>query len=118
MLAGHFGHVWRNVLLLGPPSIRLEDEQRSPAVILLAWIIQNASELGLSGFDLTIGESDFKKRLGNQCVQLTTVEVYGSKVAYAQRVAGSKIVATARRIVSRVSGEDAWKEKIKPAAEW
>jgi hypothetical protein len=26
------------VLMLGPPSIRLEDEQRSPAVILPSWI--------------------------------------------------------------------------------
>ena len=63
------------MLMLGPPSIRLEDEQRSPAVILLSWIIQNAESLGLKGFDLTIGDSDFKKRLGNQCVQLTMVEL-------------------------------------------
>jgi hypothetical protein len=36
MIAGHVGLVWRNVLSLGAPSISLEDEQRSPAVILMA----------------------------------------------------------------------------------
>ena len=93
MLAGHFGYVWRGVLLLGPPSIRLEDEQRSPAVILLSWIIQNAEQLGLAGFDLTIGESDFKKRLGNQCVELTMVEIHGRKRAYYAQEARDRAIA-------------------------
>jgi CelD/BcsL family acetyltransferase involved in cellulose biosynthesis len=118
MLAGHFGYVWRNVLLLGPPSIRLEDEQRSPAVILLAWIIQNAAELGLAGFDLTIGDSDFKKRLGNHKVELTVVEVYGRKRDYYLHTARMGVVNTAKKAAAAIGGEDAWAEKVKPAAAW
>jgi CelD/BcsL family acetyltransferase involved in cellulose biosynthesis/ribosomal protein S18 acetylase RimI-like enzyme len=118
MLAGHFGYVWRGVLLLGPPSIRLEDEQRSPAVILLSWIIQNAERLGLSGFDLTIGDSDFKKRLGNQCVELTMVEVHGSREAYYAQAARDRAVGAAKRVVERLAGPGAWKTKVKPAAAW
>lgn len=111
MLAGHFGHVWRDVLMLGPPSIRLEDEQRSPAVILLAWIIQNAADLGLAGFDMTIGDSDFKKRLGNQCVQLTAIDIYANKRSYYARAARKKILSQVKKAI----GEDTWKTKVKPA---
>lgn len=118
MLAGHFGYVWRGVLLLGPPSIRLEDEQRSPAVILLSWIIQNAEQLGLSGFDLTIGDSDFKKRLGNQCVELTMIEVHGSGARYYAQAARDGIVNLAKDAVERIAGDGAWKTTVKPAAAW
>ena len=118
MLAGHFGYVWRGVLLLGPPSIRLEDEQRSPAVILFAWIIQHASELGLTGFDLTIGDGDFKKRLGNTCVQLTSVQVYRGKHDYYLQAARSGAAAVAKKAVKAVGGDEAWKTTIKPAVAW
>jgi CelD/BcsL family acetyltransferase involved in cellulose biosynthesis/ribosomal protein S18 acetylase RimI-like enzyme len=118
MLAGHFGYVWRGVLLLGPPSIRLEDEQRSPAVILLSWIIQNAAAMGLKGFDLTIGESDFKKRLGSQCVQLSMVEIHGNTRRYYAQVARDAVVAAAKRGVEKAAGPDAWKARVKPAAAW
>ena len=118
MLAGHFGYVWRGVLLLGPPSIRLEDEQRSPAVILLSWIIQNAERLGLAGFDLTIGESDFKKRLGNQCVELTMIEIHRSRRAYYAQAARDRVVALAKTGFERVAGEGTWKTRIKPVASW
>ena len=115
MIAGHVGLVWRNVLSLGAPSISLEDEQRSPAVILMAWIIQNAAQLGLSGFDLTIGESEFKRRLGNQCVQLTMVDVYRRSSSYYRNRAKARLVSSTRRIVERVAGKDAWEDRIKPA---
>ncbi|HET7694283.1 MAG TPA: GNAT family N-acetyltransferase [Vicinamibacterales bacterium] len=116
MLAGHFGYVWRGVLLLGPPSIRLEDEQRSPAVILLSWIIQNAERLGLAGFDLTIGDSDFKKRLGNQCVELTMIEIHRTRRAYYAQAARDGAVALAKTAFERVAGPGTWKTKVKPAA--
>jgi ribosomal protein S18 acetylase RimI-like enzyme len=106
------------VLLLGPPSIRLDDEQRSPAVILLSWIIQNAEQLGLSGFDLTIGESDFKKRLGNQCVELTMVEIHGRKRAYYAQAARDRAIAAAKNAVERIGGPGSWKARVKPAAAW
>jgi CelD/BcsL family acetyltransferase involved in cellulose biosynthesis/RimJ/RimL family protein N-acetyltransferase len=118
MLAGHFGYVWRGVLSLGPPSIRLEDEQRSPAVILLAWIIQNAAQLGLAGFDLTVGECDFKERLGNRCVDVAAIEVFGSPLQYRMRMARTGAVAAAKKIVARVAGEDAWRTKVKRFAGW
>jgi GNAT superfamily N-acetyltransferase len=117
MRAGHFGYVWRGLLMLGPPSIRLEDEQRSPAVILLSWIIQNAQSLGLKGFDLTIGDSDFKKRLGNHCVQLTMVEVHGSSARYHLQAARDGVVSMAKRVADRALGDGAWKGRVKPAVE-
>jgi CelD/BcsL family acetyltransferase involved in cellulose biosynthesis len=115
--AGHVGLVWRDVLMLGAPSISLEDEQRSPAVILMTWIIQNAQQLGLAGLDLTIGESEFKRRLGNRCVQLTMVEIYrGSRDYYTQR-ARSTAARVTRLAADRLLGDGAWERSVKPAAE-
>jgi CelD/BcsL family acetyltransferase involved in cellulose biosynthesis/ribosomal protein S18 acetylase RimI-like enzyme len=118
MLAGHFGYVWRGVLLLGPPAIRLEHERRSPAVILFAWIIQNAEALGLRGFDLTIGDSDFKRRLGNQCVDLTAVEVYRGRGSYLRRQIRRAVLGFAKRIVARIAGPEAWDDRVKRVAGW
>ena len=118
MLAGHFGYVWRGLLLLGPPSIRLEDEQRSPAVILLAWIIQNAAALGLAGFDFTVGECDFKERLGNQRVEVTAIEVFANTRQYRRRTARSAAVAAAKKAVAGIAGDDAWRTKVKTFAAW
>ena len=115
LLAGHFGYVWRDVLSLGPPALRLEEEQRSPAVILLAWIIQNAERLGLRGFDLTIGDSDFKKRLGNVCVQLTAVEVFGSRWTWRKHQIRAAFMDRIKRLTARVAGPDAWEDQIKAA---
>ena len=117
MISGHVGLVWRGVLMLGAPSISIEDEQRSPAVILMAWIIQNADALGLKGFDLTIGESEFKRRLGNQCVQLTTVEIYANAAAYYMRQARARVVASARQAADRIAGPGAWEKRVKPFTE-
>jgi len=116
MLAGHFGRVWRGVLLLGPTSIRLEEEQRSPAVILLSWIIDNAASLGLNAFDLTIGDSDFKARLANRRVDVTMLDVYANSRGYYRQVARNRIVKWAKTGVERVMGAGAWKSTVKPAA--
>jgi CelD/BcsL family acetyltransferase involved in cellulose biosynthesis/GNAT superfamily N-acetyltransferase len=118
MISGHVGLVWRDVLMLGAPSISLEDEQRSPAVILMAWIIQHAQSLGLKGFDMTIGDSEFKKRLGNQCVQLTRLEVHASRRRYYAQAARDRVVNAAKAGIERVAGENAWQTKVKPAAAW
>ena len=117
LLAGHFGYVWRGILLLGPPAIRLEDEQRSPAVILLAWVIQNAERLGLRGFDLTIGDSDFKKRLGNHCVQLAAVEIYATRGGFLRQRMRTAAMNAVKSLVARAAGPNGWEERIKPAVE-
>jgi CelD/BcsL family acetyltransferase involved in cellulose biosynthesis len=117
MISGHIGLVWKDVLMLGAPSISVEDEHRSPAVILMTWIMQNAAELGLAGLDLTIGESEFKRRLGNQCVQLTMVEIYGRKSQYYKRTVRTRAVDSARRLVDAVGGRGAWKDRVKPMSE-
>lgn len=115
MISGHIGLIWRDVLLLGAPSINLEDENRSPALILMAWIIQNAAELGLAGFDLTIGESEFKRRLGNRCVELAMVEIYGRARDYYTERVRDEAVKRAKDVVEVVLGDDAWKTRVKPA---
>jgi CelD/BcsL family acetyltransferase involved in cellulose biosynthesis len=117
LVAAHFGKVWRNVLHLGPPAIRLEDEQRSPAVVLLSWIIQNAESLGLAAFDMTIGDTDFKRRLGNRRFELTTVDVYPSQRAFVKARAVRGTVESVKAVVTRLGGASAWKARVLPLAE-
>jgi CelD/BcsL family acetyltransferase involved in cellulose biosynthesis len=114
-LAGHVGFVWRDVLMLGAPSISLEHEPRSPALVLLSWIIQNAATLGLKGFDLTIGDTEFKRRLGNQRVEVTSIEVYGSRAAFYAHAARRRAIQLAKAGVQRVFGEHAWDDRVKSA---
>ncbi|HVL69613.1 MAG TPA: GNAT family N-acetyltransferase [Vicinamibacterales bacterium] len=114
LLSGHVGLVWNDVLMLGAPSISIEHEQRSPALILLSWVMQNASDLGLKGFDLTVGDTEFKRRLGNQCVSVTMLEVYGRRRDFYRRRLRDRAVAVAKRAVAKVAGEDAWKRRVRP----
>jgi CelD/BcsL family acetyltransferase involved in cellulose biosynthesis/RimJ/RimL family protein N-acetyltransferase len=114
MVAGHFGVVYRDELFLGPPSIRLEDEARSPAIVLLSWIIQNAQQEGLKEFDFTTGDSEFKKRLGSHCVTVTAIDVYDSRIRYRAVRARQHLVKVLKATVRRGLGDLAWKRTILP----
>jgi CelD/BcsL family acetyltransferase involved in cellulose biosynthesis len=114
MLSGHIGFVWRDVLMLGAPSISIEHEQRSPALILLSWVMQNADSLGLKGFDLTIGDTEFKRRLGNHRVAVTSIEVYGRRRSYYARSLRLKSAALAKKALSQVSDNGAWGSRVRP----
>lgn len=116
LLSGHVGIVWKDVLMLGAPSISLEHEQRSPSLVLLSWIMQNAASLGLRGLDLTIGDTEFKRRLGNRTVAVTMLEVYGRRRPYYTRVIRTEAVALAKGVVAALWGTDAWKTRVIPLA--
>ncbi|MDQ3821404.1 MAG: GNAT family N-acetyltransferase, partial [Acidobacteriota bacterium] len=114
MLAAHFGLVWRGVLMFGASSFKLEEEQRSPAMILLSWIVQNASELNLRGLDLTIGRSEFKQRLGNRCVQLSMISLYRTAGAFRFSAARATALKSVKSVVGYLGGPSAWDQKVKP----
>ena len=67
---------------------------------------------GACGFDLTIGHSEFKRRLGNQCFELTMVSVYRDKGAHQKRQLRSSVVGRLKNAV----GQERWEEKVKPLA--
>ena len=116
LLAGHVGLVWRDVLLLGAPSISIEDEGRSPALILISWIIQNSQELGLKGFDLTIGDSEFKRRIGNQRFELQTISIFTRRRDFLAVRARTAAVELVKSAVAKAAGPDAWEDKVKELA--
>lgn len=117
LLAGHVGFVWRDVLMLGAPSIAIEHEARSPALILLSWIMQHAPALGLKGLDLTIGDTEFKRRLGNRCVKVTAIEVFGSRTSYYLRAAKREATAVAKGLAAAALGRNAWATRVRPAVQ-
>lgn len=114
LLSGHVGLLWRDVLMLGAPSISIEHEPRSPALVLLSWIIQNAGRLGLKGLDLTIGDTEFKRRLGNGCVRVTAIQVYGSRASYHARLARREATAIVKGVTAAALGKDGWNTKVRP----
>jgi GNAT superfamily N-acetyltransferase len=117
LVAGHFGNVWRGVLHFGAPSFSLEEETRSPAVALLCWALQRRADLDFDAFDLTIGDTDFKRRLGNRRFELTTVDVYPDRASFLKVRTTRLAVESVKSVVVRVAGESAWKARVLPAAE-
>lgn len=108
LVAGHVGLVQRDVLMFGATSFTAEHEQRSPSLVLLSWIVQSAAELGLSGLDLTIGDSEFKRRIGNYSVTLSTMNVYARRREYWRERCKRLCVDGVKRAAQRVGGPALW----------
>ncbi|HEX8163313.1 MAG TPA: GNAT family N-acetyltransferase [Pyrinomonadaceae bacterium] len=107
IVAAHYGPVRDGVLYWGAPAFDIRETQRSPGLVLLAMIIQDAQRLGLRGIDLTIGVEEYKKRFSNSHVELPTVEIYGRRQYYAQ-VLRDRSVAGSKLLVAKLRGPEAW----------
>ncbi len=112
IVAEHFGFVSRGQILLGAPAFDPLEERRAPAQLLLALIAEQAAKEGLLGLDLTIGESSFKERFGNQTLQLPSIALYRSPVRFLLRRSRDAVVTQAKRQVMRHGGSDRWQEFV------
>ena len=108
MIAGHYGAVRDGVLYWGAPAFDIRETQRSPGLVLLALIIQDAERLGLRGIDLTIGVEEYKKRFSNSRVDLPTVEIHGGRRRYYAQVLRDRAVTGAKLLVAKLRGPEAW----------
>jgi CelD/BcsL family acetyltransferase involved in cellulose biosynthesis/GNAT superfamily N-acetyltransferase len=104
VIAHHYGYVWRGVLYWGAPAFDVREEKHSPGQILLALLLQDAEASGLRGVDFTLGTEDFKKRFGNDCVNLPSAEVYRRAGAYRRRKLRDRVVNAAKESVTRFTG--------------
>ena len=107
-IAAHYGPVRDRVLYWGAPAFDIQEAQRSPGLIMLAMIMQNAERLGLRGIDLTIGTEDYKKRFSTEGVDLPTVEVYSRPGRYHAQLIRDGIVGAAKSVVGRLKGPNEW----------
>jgi CelD/BcsL family acetyltransferase involved in cellulose biosynthesis/ribosomal protein S18 acetylase RimI-like enzyme len=110
IIAAHYGPVHDRVLYWGAPAFDIREAQRSPGLVLLALIIQNAEQLGLRGIDLTIGVEEYKRRFSSSSVTLPTVEIYCGRRRYYGQVLRDRAVDGAKLLVGKAKGPAAWEQ--------
>jgi len=108
-LAGHYGYLWRDVLYWGASSFDVREEKHSPGLVHVALLLQNASAVGLSGMDFTLGTEEFKARFGNSCASLPMVEIYAKSRSYFIRKFRDRVVTGARALVTNGAGAQKWR---------
>lgn len=113
--AYHYGCASEGVLYLGAPSFDIRDQQYSPGLLLVAMIMDQSAQMGLRGFDLTMGGGDLKERLSTTRLDLPTVELYASRVKYWKQKAVDAGVGAIRRGLQWIGREDLWNRRIRPA---
>ena len=102
-IAQHYGFVWRDVLYWGAPAFDPLEQKHSPGQLLLALLCQHARESHLHSIDFTLGEEDFKRRFGNECVQLPSVDLYGQAPRFLLRKVRDRSVSTLKLLASAVA---------------
>lgn len=68
---------FRGVLYYGAPSVDPVEQKRSPGLLHLLEAMTDCQRTGFREMDFTMGDSAFKGRLANDCVDLPTVYLYG-----------------------------------------
>jgi CelD/BcsL family acetyltransferase involved in cellulose biosynthesis/GNAT superfamily N-acetyltransferase len=112
LLAAHYGYVWKGVLYWGAPAFDVREEKHSPGQILLALLLQEAEASGLRGVDFTLGTEEFKKRFGNSCVDLPSVEIYSGARRYFARRLRDRVVSGAKSATIKVAGAPNWEKSV------
>ena len=110
IIAAHYGPVHDKVLYWGAPAFDIREAQRSPGLVLLALIIQDAERLGLRGIDLTIGVEEYKRRFSSSSVTLPTVEIHCGRRRYYAQELRDRVVSGAKLLVAKTKRPDAWEQ--------
>jgi len=76
-IAFMFCVAFRGVLYYGAPSVDPVEQKRSPGLLHLLEAMTDCQQEGFREMDFTMGDSAFKERLANYCVDLPTVYLYG-----------------------------------------
>lgn len=117
VIAGHFWYVWRDVLHWGASSIDIREENRSPGQVLLALLYQDAENASIRGVDLTLGTGDVKRRFGNECVNLPSVDLYASERNYRARTFRDAAVTRAKQLLTRTGKAYNWHKTARLASD-
>jgi hypothetical protein len=88
------------MLYWGAPTFDTQEERHSPGQILVAMIIANAQQLGLQGIDFTLGVEEYKKRFGNECINLPSIDLYGRISTYRARQLRDQVVRLGKKMAS------------------
>ncbi|MGI8731760.1 MAG: GNAT family N-acetyltransferase [Pyrinomonadaceae bacterium] len=108
IIAAHYGPMRDKILYWGALAFDIREAQRSPGLVLLALIIQDADRLGMRGIDLTIGVEEYKRRFSNSRVELPTVEIYWGCQRYYAQILRDRAVTGAKLLLAKLRGPEAW----------
>jgi len=115
-----FCFAFRGVLYYGTPSFDPTESKHSPGLLHILEVIRQCSHEGISEIDLTIGSASFKQRLGNHCVMLPSLYIYGSPWAYRKARARQIVAGIIKRVMAQFgeSGEHSRGRWSKLAEYW
>lgn len=108
VIGEHVGLVWHGVAYFGAPAFDVAEHRRSPGQILLAMLLGDWERVGLRGVDLTIGESSYKQRFGNELVSLPSMEIYRPGATWLAAAGRRRLVDAAKRYLVRRGGTESW----------
>ena len=117
VIAEHFWYVWREVLHWGASSIDIREENRSPGQVLLALLYQDAENAGIRGVDLTLGTGEVKRRFGNECVNLPSVDLYARERNYRARTLRDTAARRAKQLLTRTGKAYNWHQTARLASD-
>ncbi len=97
IVAEHFGYCHDGVLWWGVPAHDVAEHKHSPGQVMLAMLIARATSEGLTMFDFTPGDEDFKYRFATGARAVETLDVYRDAARYAVRRSRDAAARVAKR---------------------
>lgn len=96
-IAFHFGFDYRGTIVWYKPAFEIRYAERSPGLLLIRQLIEDALQRGRSEIDFTIGDEPFKERFANRLRQNVFIGMYHSRLLHLAALA----VRDARRGLGR-----------------
>jgi CelD/BcsL family acetyltransferase involved in cellulose biosynthesis len=94
-IAFHFGFEFRNRFIWYKPSFDIQYSKRSPGLIMVRYLLDDAIDRGLDEFDFTIGSESYKYRFANRERYNNRIVIFRSGIGrWMYRV----VMALARRL--------------------
>ena len=114
IVAEHCGYIWRGNLTMGVPGFNALEERRSPGLVLLSLLFQDAAAAGLTGVDFTAGADSYKLRFSNTTVDLPVAEVYCRRTPFVLQAVQGSCRSVLRALRRRIpESARAWAERLR-----
>jgi CelD/BcsL family acetyltransferase involved in cellulose biosynthesis len=115
-LAFHYGFDYDGALIWYKPSFEVRHAERSPGLLLIGQLIEDAVSRGKRELDFTVGEESFKQRFTNHQRRNVYVGVYHSRAAHKAALAIGEARRWAGRTWRRLRGRSGKEAAREPAA--
>lgn len=101
-IAFHFGFEYRGGFIFYKPTFDVRLASRSPGIVLIKFLIDDAIERRLREFDFTVGPESYKYRFANETRYIDRVIAFFSPIDFWRHRLGRQIRHLARPVVRRL----------------